>query len=76
MSDKTLLPCPFCGSKAIQSDSFFFCSNPKCRAVVEFDNKVCAKNYDKAIDYWNARAGSGIQIHKNFGDINITNFTA
>ena len=58
-------PCPFCGSKLVNYTRgitgapivFMKCGNPFCGAVVSFDNEECHMLPEKAIDFWNSRAG-------------------
>ena len=64
MTEK-LKPCPFCGEKLIfnapvrimgPKTLFLKCGNSECGAIVSFTNKICNKNPDEAINYWNRRA--------------------
>ena len=34
---------------------FFKCKNPKCGAIVSFDNDVCNAKPEKAVEFWNRR---------------------
>lgn len=57
---QSLKPCPFCG-KAVKEQSgfqgimFFKCSNPKCGAIVSFDNDKCNIFPPEAREYFNRR---------------------
>lgn len=63
-------PCPFCGSKLVSYTRgmigapivFMKCGNPFCGAVVSFDNDKCHMLPEKAIDFWNSRAGEEVKL--------------
>ena len=58
-------PCPFCGSKLVSYTRGIInapivmmkCGNPVCGAIVSFDNEECHMLPEKAINFWNSRAG-------------------
>ena len=59
---KELENCPFCGGKIAIIKGFphfpflfFKCRNPKCKAIVSFDNEECNGNPKMALKYWNER---------------------
>lgn len=57
-----LKPCPFCGHEVIEKKGFVgmkFFSCTHCKALVSFDNSVCNKYPEKAIDHFNRRVKDG-----------------